>query len=473
MLYNAPLSNVTLLRILLIISLILGAKRPWSNEEDEKLRGFVKELGVANWIEISDKMETRSGKQCRERWHNHLQDGIKKGEWTPEEDLIIAQMQAIHGNCWAKITKMLPGRTDNAVKNRWHAAHRFGKLDDTSMIDDEEEPCTKRKTTHPLIPTLNLSAIRERTASLLNMDSLNIINQASYDHMMHDHGSGRTVTSSRTSARSTLASAPPSSRMNYLEETPLDSCVRSPRLDYSSFVHTDLDDTYIDSCIMNEGSCITMEIDAPLIPDFIFGSSSQDDDQEDDHDTFWARTTYMKPSMTGSKTLTLDVDVMPENSDSMYGLFDLDQIDENAISTVRYNYTNQNSLCYSSHGPMSVLKWWEETEEVKRTNECIDIDENVYIELDDEEAVDIENLTITFSDNNLDVMCLDADEVVEQPKELIAIPIHPNIANIVKVRSPYLHRSMPRSPLFTHVQDAIMKRQRRNSSNLSSLIDTK
>ena len=216
-----------------------------------------------------------------------------------------------------------------------------------------------------------------------------------------------------------------------------------------------------------------MEIDAPLIPDFIFGSSSQDDDQEDDHDTFWARTTYMKPSITGSKTLTLDVDVLPENSDSMYGLFDLDQIDENAITTVRYNYTNQNSLCYSSHGPMSVLKWWEETEEVKRTSECIDIDENVYIELDDEEAVDIENLTVTFSDNNLDMMCLDADEVVEQPRELIAIPIHPNIANIVKVRSPYLHRSMPRSPLFTHVQDAIMKRQRRNSSNLSSLIDTK
>ena len=459
--------------ILLILQLLLGAKRPWTNDEDDKLRAFVKEFGMTNWIEISEKMESRSGKQCRERWHNHLQDGIKKGEWTPEEDLIIAQMQAIHGNSWAKITKMLPGRTDNAVKNRWHAAHRFGKYDDTFMSEDNDEPCTRKKATHPLIPTLNLSAIRERTTALLNIDSLNIINQASYDHMMHDHGSGRTVTSSRASARSTMTSAPTSSRINYSEETPLDSCVRSPRLDYSSFVHTDLDDTYIDSCIMNEGSCLTMEIDAPLLPDFIFGSSFHDE-KEEDNDNIWTRTTFMKPSMTGSKTLTLDVDVLPENEDSVYGLFDIDQIDENSVSTVRRNFTNPtlNSLCYSSHGPMSVLKWWDETEEMPRTSEY-ELDDDVYIDLEEEE-VDIESLTINFGDNNLNVMCYNhtADNCTEQTPELMSVSIHPNIAHIIKVRSPYLHRSVPRSPLFTHVQDAIMKRQRRNSSNLSSLIDS-
>lgn len=49
----------------------------------------------------------RTGKQCRERWHNHLNPGIKKGDWTPEEDHIIITMQQTIGNQWAKVCTSL------------------------------------------------------------------------------------------------------------------------------------------------------------------------------------------------------------------------------------------------------------------------------------------------------------------------------------------------------------------------------
>lgn len=101
-----------------------NTKKPWTVEEDDCLRKLVLAHGSLNWTSIGGMLTDRSGKQCRERWHNHLNPDIKKGEWSEEEDMLILSMQRSIGNQWAKITKYLPGRSDNAIKNRFHAIIR-------------------------------------------------------------------------------------------------------------------------------------------------------------------------------------------------------------------------------------------------------------------------------------------------------------------------------------------------------------
>lgn len=110
--------------------------KPWTHEEDQKLLDLIKLHGVKKWATIakalnssSDSKLIRKGKHCRERWHNHLNPDINKGEWSYEEDLILLKEQNKLGNKWSSIAKCLEGRTENAVKNRWNSLLKNARAD--------------------------------------------------------------------------------------------------------------------------------------------------------------------------------------------------------------------------------------------------------------------------------------------------------------------------------------------------------
>ena len=99
-------------------SLIKGS---WTRHEDEVIIDFVQRYGSKNWTKLATLLPGRIGKQCRERWRNHLDPGNNHNPWTPEEDAKLVELHAQYGNQWVKIAQLLPGRSDNTIKNRWNS----------------------------------------------------------------------------------------------------------------------------------------------------------------------------------------------------------------------------------------------------------------------------------------------------------------------------------------------------------------
>lgn len=99
-------------------------KNCWSVDEDSLLIQLVGKMGERRWRRIADSIPNRSGKQCRERYVNHLAPGIDKSPWSVIEEWALFMCMQVYGKSWAKIGSLIPGRPDNNIKNHWNSRMR-------------------------------------------------------------------------------------------------------------------------------------------------------------------------------------------------------------------------------------------------------------------------------------------------------------------------------------------------------------
>ena len=93
---------------------------PPAQQEDDKLVQLVTQFGAKRWPHIASQLGGRIDEQCRQRWFHQLDPAVRKDPFTKEEDQTILDQHKAQGNSWAKMAKLLNGRTAHDVANRFN-----------------------------------------------------------------------------------------------------------------------------------------------------------------------------------------------------------------------------------------------------------------------------------------------------------------------------------------------------------------
>jgi len=118
----------------------------WTAEEDKRLLEIVETHGAKKWKKIAEHLGTvRTDIQCLHRWTKVIKPGLNKGPWTPEEDQIVREhvlrMQSgVNPDGivkWSSIASQLPGRLGKQCRERW-----FNHLDPSiKKCDWDDNEC--------------------------------------------------------------------------------------------------------------------------------------------------------------------------------------------------------------------------------------------------------------------------------------------------------------------------------------------
>lgn len=99
--------------------IVLHNKGIWDKKEDVRLIKAVNNMTNIKWSCVSKLVQTRSGKQCRERWKNRLNPITKHIIWSKSETSKLIRLHEMYGNKWSILSRNLKNRSPYSIKTRW------------------------------------------------------------------------------------------------------------------------------------------------------------------------------------------------------------------------------------------------------------------------------------------------------------------------------------------------------------------